>query len=87
MVAMQPKMYPVFVDNISGDVRTADLRSVFTRYGDVVEVTIVSDHGFVIFGNPDDALESISKVNGQELNGNRLTVDVSKELEEYLHER
>ena len=84
---MQPKMYPVFVDNISGDVRTADLRSVFTRYGDVVEVTIVSDHGFVIFGNPDDALESISKVNGQELNGNRLTVDVSKELEEYLHER
>merc|ERR1712038_942852 len=86
-VAMQPKMYPVFVDNISGDVRTADLRSVFTRYGDVVEVTIVSDHGFVIFGNPNDALEAINKVNGQELNGNRLTVDVSKELEEYLHER
>ena len=84
---MQPKMYPVFVDNISEDVRTADLRSVFTRYGDVVEVTIVSDHGFVIFGNPNDALEAINKVNGQELNGNRLTVDVSKELEEYLHER
>ena len=84
-MAIQHKMYPVFVDNIANDVRTADLRAVFNRHGDVVEVTIVSDHGFVIFGNPDDALEAIRKVNGQELNGKQLSVDVSKELEDYLH--
>ena len=53
---MEHKMYPVFVDNISNEVKTADLRSVFTRYGDVVEVTIVSNHGFVIYGNPNEDL-------------------------------
>ena len=81
---VKQKMYPVFVDNISNDVQTADLRSVFNRYGDVVEVTIVSDHGFVIFRTPDDALKAISNVDGYELNGKRLTVDVSKELEDHL---
>ena len=84
---MQHKMYPVFVDNISNDVKTADLRNVFDRCGDVIEVTIVSNHGFVIFGNPDHALEAIRKVDGHELNGRRLTVDVSKELEDYLQGR
>ena len=81
---MQHKMYPVFVDNIAKDVRTSDLRGVFNKHGDVVEVTIVSDHGFVIFSTPDDALNAIKKVHGYELNGQRLKVDVSKELEDYL---
>ena len=77
-------MYPVFIENISDNAKTADLRSVFNRHGDVEEVTIVSDHGFVTFAKVDDALEAIRKVDGQELLGKRLHVGLSKELEDHL---
>ena len=80
-------MFPVFVDNISSEAQTADLRKIFAEYGEVVEVTIVSEHGFVNFSRPDDAIEAIRYSNGKTMLGQSLCVDASKELEDFFRDK
>lgn len=79
--------YPVFVDNISNRAQIADLRHLFSRYGRVVEVTIISNHGFVNFDSAEDALKAIDKLHGYSFFGHRLSVEVSKELSEFLRRK
>lgn len=80
-------MFPVYVDNIQENVKTKDLRNLFSRHGKVTEVTIVSHYGFVIFGNADDAVRCIGRLNNYRLFGQRLVVSASKELEDFLEQR
>ena len=81
------KVFPIFVDNINQAVKTHDLRKLFSRAGDVKEVTIISHHGFVTFGNPDDAVRAIEKFNYYHFYGKKLKVEASKELDDFLEKR
>ncbi len=81
------KFFPVFVDNIDSKVQVSDLRKVFAAHGNVIEVTIISKHGFVNFASPDEAVVAVRRVNGMYFFGNRLAVEYSKELSDFLDER
>ena len=81
------KPFPVFVDNIDENVKTKDLRKVFARAGLVKEVTIISHYGFVNFRSPDDAVVAIECCNNYILNGKKLKVEASEELDNFLKQR
>ena len=81
------KPFPVFVDNIDENVKTKDLRKVFARAGLVKEVTIISHYGFVNFRSPDDAVVAIESCNNYILNGKKLKVEASEELDNFLKQR
>ena len=82
MIAL--KFYPVFVDHIATSVEPRDLRHAFSKYGPVVDVVIVSSHGFVNMESPTSARDVIYFLNGTPMHGNLLHVDYSEELKQYL---
>ena len=86
-MAHKAKVYPVFVDNIDYEVNTKDLREVFQRYGRVEEVTILSQHGFVAFTDPNDAMDAVHKLNDFYLMGRKIRVEVTEELDAYLKQK
>ncbi len=77
-------MFPVFVNNIPKEAQISDLRSLFSKYGQVIEVTIFNNEGFVNFKHHTDACEAIRSLNGTHLLGSSIEVEASQELEEYL---
>ena len=87
MASSKGRIYPVFVDNIHYEAETKDLRKVFQRIGHVQEVTILSHHGFVAFADPQDAVESIRKLDGYKFFGRRIKVEATEELDDYLRQR
>jgi RNA recognition motif-containing protein len=89
MAGVSPSLpsFPVFVDNIHGDVQIKDLRGLFSRHGRVEEVTIVSSHGFVNFSCADEAVKAIERLHGYRFFGKKLSVELSKELSEFIDRR
>lgn len=79
--------YPVFVDHISPSVNPGDLRMMFSNFGSVVEVVLVSDYGFVNMADEVGALRAISNLNGEMLHQRRLYVDHSEELKDHFDAR
>ena len=77
-------MFPVFVDHIPSSADTSDLRKLFSSCGTVLDISIISSYGFVNFEVASDALQAIERFNGYRLQGSRLSVDPSKELEDYV---
>lgn len=77
-------MFPVFVDNIPNEAEVSDLRQLFSNFGDVLEVTIVSTHGFVNYKTTREALDAIRRLNGSILFGSKLIVEASQELLRHL---
>ena len=78
------KFYPVIVDNIAVTVEPHHLRSLFSNVGHVIDVVIVSNHGFVNMESVMDARDAINSINGVTLHNNLLHVDYSEELKQYL---
>ena len=78
-----PQRFPVSVENIGKQSQCADLRNLFQECGEVFEVTIVEDYGFVIFQRPDDAVRAIKMMDGKTLDGRRLIVTPSQELDKF----
>ena len=78
------KFYPVFLDNIAASVQASDLRALFSRVGPVIDVIIVSDHGFVNMENVRDAEAAIRGLNGHPLHDKLLHVDFSEELKQFF---
>jgi len=76
-------MFPVFVNNIPREAETSDLRTLFSKCGQVLEVTIFNKEGFVNFKNASDAWHAIQSLNGKNLFGNSIEVEASQELEEH----
>ena len=85
-VASRPltDIFPVFVGHIHSSAAPADLRSLFERLGEVVEVAILAEHGFVNFASASSARQAIERFNGRRLKGQRLHVDYSEELLRYI---
>jgi len=80
----------LFVGNLSFNTTENDLQDAFAAHGSVVEVAIMVDRmtsrprgfGFVTMATADDAQKAIDGMNGRQLDGRALTVNVAREREE-----
>jgi RNA recognition motif-containing protein len=73
----------LFVGGLSWDISTDDLRAAFSRFGTLVDATVILDRGtgrsrgfgFVTFENPPDAAAAVKEMDGKELAGRVLKVN------------
>jgi RNA recognition motif-containing protein len=79
----------LYVGNLSYTTGDEDLRRAFGEFGTLVSVAVVTDRmtgqprgfGFVEYERPDDAQKAIDSLNGQQLDGRALSVNVARERE------
>ena len=80
----------LFVGNLSFNTTENDLQDAFAAYGTVTETNLVMDRvtsrprgfAFITMGTPEEAQNAISGLNGKQLDGRALTVNVAKPREE-----
>jgi RNA recognition motif-containing protein len=80
----------LFVGNLSFKITENDLQDAFAAHGTVVEANLMMDRvsgrprgfGFVTMSTPEEAEKAIAALNGKELDGRALTVNVAKPREE-----
>ena len=80
----------LYVGNLSFEATGDDLNEIFSQTGEVAEAIIVTrpgggrprGFGFVTMADEQDAAEAIRQLNGQELGGRPLRVNVAKERQE-----
>ncbi|MGC3959118.1 MAG: RNA-binding protein [Verrucomicrobiota bacterium] len=80
----------LFVGNLSFNTTENDLSDAFAAHGTVVEANLMMDRmsgrprgfGFVTMGSPEEAQKAIDALNGQQLDGRALTVNIARPREE-----
>jgi len=80
----------LFVGNLSFDTTENDLQDAFAAHGTVVETNLMMDRetgrprgfGFITMSTPEEAQKAISALNGSQLGGRALTVNIAKPREE-----
>ena len=80
----------LFVGNLSFSVTENDLQDAFAAYGSVVETNLMMDRvtgrprgfAFVTMSTPEEAQKAIDALNGKELSGRALTVNIARPREE-----
>ena len=80
----------LFVGNLDFKVTENDLEDAFAAHGTVVETNLVTDRvtgrprgfAFVTMGSPEEAQKAIQALNGKELGGRALTVNIARPPEE-----
>jgi len=80
----------LFVGSLSFNVTEDQLRELFATYGTVVSASIIKDRdtdrskgfGFVEMSTDQEAQAAISSLNGKELDGRALTVNVARPKED-----
>ena len=76
----------IYVGNLPFDASEGDLRSLFSEYGTVDSVSVITDRdtgrsrgfGFVELGDSNAGAQAIEKLDGHEWNGRRLTVNEAR---------
>lgn len=79
----------IFVGNMSFNTTEESLEGLFTNYGQVDEVAVITDRqtgrprgfAFVTMPNDEEARSAIDALNGQELEGRTLNVNEAKPRE------
>jgi cold-inducible RNA-binding protein len=80
----------LFVGNLSFNTTENDLQDAFAAHGTVVEASLMQDRmsgrsrgfGFVTMSTAEEAQKAIEGLNGRELDGRALTVNVARPREE-----
>ena len=80
----------LFVGNLSFNTTENDLQDAFAAHGTVTEANLMMDRAtgrprgfaFVTMSTPDEAQRAIDALNGKELDGRALTVNVARPREE-----
>jgi RNA recognition motif-containing protein len=80
----------LFVGNLSFNVTENDLNDAFAAFGTVSETNLMMDRttgrprgfGFVTMGTPEEAQKAIEAMNGKEMDGRALTVNVARPRED-----
>jgi cold-inducible RNA-binding protein len=80
----------LFVGNLSFEITENDLQDAFAAFGSVTESNLMMDRttgrsrgfGFVTMSTPEEAQKAISGLNGKDLGGRALTVNVARPREE-----
>jgi len=76
----------VFIGNLSFDTRENDLRDDFEKFGEIKDVYLPSDRmtgrprgfGFVTFTDGRDADDAVRDMDGRDIDGRRVTVNIAK---------
>jgi cold-inducible RNA-binding protein len=77
----------IYVGNLTFDTDSAQLESLFGQYGEVTKAQVIADRdtgrsrgfGFVEMSNDEEAQAAISALNGKDVGGRQLNVNVAKE--------
>jgi cold-inducible RNA-binding protein len=80
----------LFVGNLSFNATENDLRDAFGAHGTVLETKLMMDRdtgrprgfGFVTMSNPEEAQKAVQALNGTQLDGRSLTVNIARPREE-----
>jgi len=80
----------LFVGNLSFETTENDLQYAFAAFGTVSEANLVMDRmtnrwrgfAFVTMGSPEEAQKAIDGLNGKDLRGRDLTVNIARPREE-----
>ena len=80
----------LFVGNLSFNTTENDLQDAFAAHGTVTEANLMMDRttnrprgfGFVTMSSAEEAQKAIAGMNGKEIDGRALTVNVAKPREE-----
>ena len=80
----------LFVGNLSFDLTENDLQDAFAAHGTVVETNLMMDRetgrprgfGFVTMSTPNEAQKAMEALNGRQLAGRALTVNLARPREE-----
>lgn len=80
----------LFVGNLSFNTTENDLQDAFAAFGSVTETNLMMDRmtnrprgfAFVTMSTPEEAQQAISGLNGRELGGRALTVNIAQPREE-----
>ncbi len=80
----------LFVGNLSFNTSENDLQDAFSAFGTVTETNLMMDRmtnrprgfGFVTMSTPEEAQKAIEGMNGKEVDGRALTVNVARPREE-----
>ncbi len=80
----------IYVGNVASNVTEDQLRSLFSQYGQVTSVKMIKDKftgdargfAFVEMGSTEEGQLAIEKVNGTEMNGQRLRVNEARPRED-----
>jgi RNA recognition motif-containing protein len=75
----------LYVGGLSYSTTSDGLREFFAQSGNVLSATVITDRfsgqsrgfGFVEMGTAEEAQNAISQLNGRELDGRRITVEIS----------
>lgn len=78
----------LYVGNLPFTINDGTLAEMFAEFGDVSEAKVITDKfsgrskgfGFVTFANEEDAAKAIEAMNGKDVEGRPLTVNVAKPM-------
>ena len=80
----------LFVGNLSFNTTENDLNDAFAAFGTVTETNLMMDRetgrprgfGFITMSSPEEAQKAIEAMNGKDMDGRALTVNIAKPREE-----
>jgi cold-inducible RNA-binding protein len=80
----------LYVGNLSFNTTENDLQDTFSAHGTVTEANLITDRetgrargfGFVTMSNDEEANKAVEALNGAELDGRTLTVNIARPREE-----
>ncbi|CAN1305628.1 Serine/arginine-rich splicing factor RS2Z32 [Linum perenne] len=68
----------LYVGHLASRTRSRDLEYIFSKYGRVRDVDMKRDYAFVEFSDPRDADDARYHLDGREVDGSRLIVEIAK---------
>jgi len=76
----------LYVGNLPYSANADELRKVFSEFGEVVDAVVISDKysgrskgfGFVTFATEEAAKTAVEKMNGKDMGGRNLVVNVAR---------
>ena len=74
-----PNAQRVYIGNIPSDARDRDLEKFFKGYGRLSDVVVKNGYGFVEFSDYRDADDAVSDLDGKDMDGGRVRVELARE--------